>query len=100
MRGAGRRRRGRIDADPADPAGTARLTAARARAVVERSAIEVIERTGRALGAAPLALDAAHGRRVADLLLYLRQSHAESDLEELGRAGLDAGGPPWSGGRP
>ena len=87
-----------FDADPADGAGTVRLTAARARAVVERSAVEVVERTGRALGAAPLALDAAHGRRVADLLLYLRQSHAESDLEELGRAGLDAGGPPWSDG--
>jgi alkylation response protein AidB-like acyl-CoA dehydrogenase len=87
-----------FDADPADRAGTARLTAARARAVVERSAIEVVERTGRALGPAPLALDAAHGRRVADLLLYLRQSHAESDLEELGRAGIDAGGAPWSDG--
>jgi alkylation response protein AidB-like acyl-CoA dehydrogenase len=89
-----------FDADPADGDGTARLTAARARAVVERSAVEVVERAGRALGAAPLALDAAHGRRVADLLLYLRQSHAEADLEELGRAGLDAGGPPWSDGRP
>ena len=86
-----------FDADPDDRSGTARLTAARVRAVVERTATEVVERTGRALGAAPLALDQAHGRRVADLGLYLRQSHAETDLEGLGRAGLDAGGPPWTG---
>lgn len=84
-----------FDVDPHDRAGSARLTSMRARAVVERTATEVVERTGRALGAAPLALDPAHGRRVADLGLYLRQSHAERDLEELGRAGLDAGAPPW-----
>ena len=65
-------------------------------AAVERAATEVVERTGRALGAAPLALDADHGRRVADLGLYLRQSHAERDLEELGRQSLDAGAFPWA----
>ena len=86
----------RIDRDPADTAGTARVTAARARATVEAMATEVLERTGRALGAAPLALDPQHGKRVADLTVYLRQSHAERDLAELGRAALDAGGFPWS----
>jgi hypothetical protein len=85
-----------FDDDPDDAAGTARLTAGRARAVVESTANEVVARTGRALGAAPLALDADHGRRVADLGLYLRQSHAERDLEQLGRASLDAGGFPWT----
>lgn len=85
-----------FDDDPADTAGTARLTAARARAAVESAATEVVGRTGRALGAAPLALDADHGRRVADLGLYLRQSHAERDLEELGRQSLDAGAFPWA----
>lgn len=84
-----------VDADPHDSTGTARLVAMRARAVVERSATEVIDRVGRALGAAPLAMDGDHARQVTDLALYLRQSHAERDLEELGRAGLDAGGPPW-----
>ena len=59
-------------------------------------ATEVLERTGRALGAAPLALDPEHGKRVADLTVYLRQSHAERDLAELGRAALDAGGFPWA----
>jgi alkylation response protein AidB-like acyl-CoA dehydrogenase len=85
-----------FDEDPDDSAGTARLTAARARAAVESTANEVVARTGRALGAAPLALDADHGRRVADLGLYVRQSHAERDLEQLGRASLDAGGFPWT----
>ena len=83
------------DGDPRDSAGQARLTAARVRAVVERAATEVTERVGRALGAAPLARDAEHARRVADLALYLRQSHAERDLEEHGRAALDATDWPW-----
>jgi hypothetical protein len=63
--------------------------------VVERAATEVADRTGRALGAGPLATDVEHGRRVADLALYLRQSHAERDLEELGRGSLDDRGFPW-----
>jgi hypothetical protein len=73
-----------FDADPGDGAGTARLTAMRARVVVERAATEVLDRTGRALGPAPLAMEPAHARRVADLQLYLRQSHAERDLATLG----------------
>jgi hypothetical protein len=81
-----------FDADPQDRSGQARLVAGRVRAVVERTATEVTDRVGRALGAAPLALDADHGRRVADLALYLRQSHAERDLEDLGRRSLAAGG--------
>lgn len=85
-----------FDADPDDKHGTARLTAARVRAVVERVATEVTDRTGRALGAAPLALDAEHGKRVADLAVYLRQSHAERDLEQLGRASLDGASPTWT----
>lgn len=59
--------------------------AVRARATVESAATEVADRVGRALGAGPLCQDAEHARRVADLTVYLRQSHAESDLEELGR---------------
>jgi alkylation response protein AidB-like acyl-CoA dehydrogenase len=80
-----------IDADPADRTGTAARRAGQARALVERTATEVVDRVGRALGAAPLALDHAHGRRVADLALYLRQSHGERDLEGLGRDVLAAG---------
>jgi hypothetical protein len=55
------------------------------RAEVEAGATEVLERAGRATGAGPLGHDRAHARLVADLPVYLRQSHAESDLEALGR---------------
>lgn len=74
-----------VDADPADRGGGARLRALRARAVVEDAATTVVARVGRALGAAPLCRDAAHARAVEDLTVYLRQSHAERDLEQLGR---------------
>ncbi len=74
-----------IDQDPDDGCGTARLRARTVRAVVEDAATTAIDRVGRALGAGPLCADAAHARRVADLTVYLRQSHAERDLAELGR---------------
>jgi alkylation response protein AidB-like acyl-CoA dehydrogenase len=63
----------------------AELIARRARAVVETAVDEAIVRTGRALGPAPLVIDAEHARRVADLTIYVRQSHAERDLAALGR---------------
>jgi len=74
-----------IDDDPLDLAGVGQRRAMIARAAVERSATEVLDRVGRALGAGPLCHDRAHARRVADLTVYLRQSHAEADLEALGR---------------
>ncbi|MCX5045422.1 acyl-CoA dehydrogenase [Aldersonia sp. NBC_00410] len=73
-----------VDADPFDHRHTARLRALRVRAVVEQTATEVIDRVGRALGAGPLCADPEHARRVADLTVYLRQSHAERDLAMLG----------------
>jgi len=63
------------------------------RAVVEALATDAVERVGRALGPAPLATDRAHAKRVGDLSLYLRQSHAERDLEELGRQALEGESP-------
>jgi alkylation response protein AidB-like acyl-CoA dehydrogenase len=74
-----------FDTDPSDHSGRTAAVARRTRAVVEAAATETVERVGRALGAAPLALDGAHSRRVADLQLYLRQSHADRDLVALGR---------------
>jgi hypothetical protein len=53
--------------------------------VVEHAVDEAITRTGRALGPKPLAMDAEHAQRVADLTMYVRQSHAERDLAALGR---------------
>jgi alkylation response protein AidB-like acyl-CoA dehydrogenase len=70
----------RIDADPA---ASAQLLAFRVRAGVEAAATQVIDHVGRALGAGPLCQDAEHARRVADLTVYLRQSHAEADLAHL-----------------
>jgi alkylation response protein AidB-like acyl-CoA dehydrogenase len=81
-----------IDADPAraDPRPSRRL-----RATVEACAALVLDHVGRALGAKPLCLDAEHAMRVADLTVYLRQSHAERDLETLGNSLTDYREPPW-----
>jgi alkylation response protein AidB-like acyl-CoA dehydrogenase len=74
-----------IDGDPFDRSGTAQLLARRSRTVIEHAADEAITRTGRALGPGPLCQDGRHAQRVADLTIYIRQSHAERDLAELGR---------------
>jgi alkylation response protein AidB-like acyl-CoA dehydrogenase len=79
----------------ADPKGDARRLARRVRAVVEAAATEVLDRVGRALGAGPLSRDGAHASRVADLTVYLRQSHAEADLAGLGELVADGGDPRW-----
>jgi hypothetical protein len=74
-----------VDADPMNRTGTAEVIARRTRAVVETAVDETLRRTARALGPGPLCQDAAHAQRVADLAIYVRQSHAERDLEQLGR---------------
>ncbi|MGK5684228.1 acyl-CoA dehydrogenase [Actinoplanes sp. URMC 104] len=79
----------------ADPNAIRHRLALRVRATVEAAATEVIDRTGRALGAGPLSRDEAHARRVADLTVYLRQSHAETDLEQLGRLVAESEESPW-----
>ena len=68
----------------ASPAADARLPAMRTRAAAETTATMVLDRVGRATGAGPLCLDAGHARRVADLTVFLRQSHGERDLAGLG----------------
>jgi alkylation response protein AidB-like acyl-CoA dehydrogenase len=81
----------RIDADPrAD----AEQLALRVRCTVESAASQVIDRVGRALGAGPLGHDGDHARRVSDLTVYLRQSHADADLAHLG-ALLEEEPPAW-----
>ena len=69
------------------------VQAARARALslrhlVEQSCTDTMLRFGRAFGPRPLAFEAGVARRYHELNLYIRQSHAESDLEELGRQSL------------
>lgn len=76
---------GQIDADPLNRKDSAELVARRVRAVVETAVEEALRRTGRALGPGPLSSDETHAKRVADLAVYVRQSHAERDLERLGR---------------
>jgi alkylation response protein AidB-like acyl-CoA dehydrogenase len=83
-----------IDADPADLRGEGRPRALRTRALTEAVASDVLARTGRALGAGPLSHDEAHSRAVADLTVYLRQHHAERDLEQLGEL-IAARGADW-----
>lgn len=78
----------------ADPTADVHRTAARVRAQAERAASEVLDRVGRATGAGPLCRDPRHAQLAADLPVYLRQSHAETDLAVLGRLALDRD-PAW-----
>lgn len=67
-----------------------RREALQVRGTVEAAATTTIDHIGRALGAGPLCRDAGHARRVADLSVFLRQSHAEWDLAVLGRLAAQA----------
>ncbi|MBB5499144.1 acyl-CoA dehydrogenase family protein [Paraburkholderia sp. MM5384-R2] len=76
-----------IDAQPSADAATRVL---RARLAVEQAASAVIEHATRALGAGPLCRDARFARALADLPVFLRQSHAERDLALLGERLVEA----------
>jgi len=56
------------------------------RHLVEQACTEVLRRLARAYGPHPLAMDEDVSRRYQELDLYLRQSHAERDLEALGKS--------------
>ncbi len=71
-----------IDAAPRDRDG-AKIRALSLRHIVERLCADILERFGRAYGPRPLAFDAAISRRFQEVELYLRQCHAERDLESL-----------------
>ena len=83
----------RIDEGRAEGA-EGKLLAARTRIVVANVVEDVLRRAAHSLGPAPLALEAEHARRVADLELYVRQHHAERDDAALGRRLLE-GERPW-----
>jgi len=74
-----------IDDDPLDRKEAGARRALRVRTLTEAVATQVLDRVGHALGAGPLGHDGDHAQRVADLTVYLRQHHAEKDLEQLGR---------------
>ncbi|MBO9569488.1 MAG: acyl-CoA dehydrogenase [Cellulomonas iranensis] len=71
------------------------LLAKRVRATVARTCEDVLTRVGHALGPAPLALDAEHAKRVADLQVYVRQQHAERDDASLGTTVAARERAPW-----
>ncbi len=80
-----------IDLDPRDTANVGEVRALELRANAERTALDVLERVGRALGPRPLCHDARHANLAADLGVYVRQSHADADLARLATAVLAKG---------
>lgn len=81
-----------IDAHPLEDA---EHIARRLRAVVEAAARATLLHVGHALGAAPYCLDPHLARLLADLPVYLRQSHAERDLAALGQLAAQAPAGGW-----
>lgn len=77
------------------PAQDAQAWALRVRLAVEQGAEAVLHHAGRALGAGPLCKQPALARAMADLPVFMRQSHAERDLAALGRA-LGREAEPWT----
>jgi hypothetical protein len=76
----------------AQPSADAEIPALRARLAVEQAASAVIDHATRALGAGPLCRNARFARALADLPVFLRQSHAQRDLAALGERLAAAGG--------
>ncbi|MCC7633995.1 acyl-CoA dehydrogenase [Stenotrophomonas rhizophila] len=81
-----------IDAMPAQPH---QAEVIRVRSVVERACTQVLDAVGRALGPAPMCLDPVHATRWSDLTVFIRQSHADRDWAELGRA-IQTREQPWT----
>ncbi|CAK15549.1 acyl-CoA dehydrogenase family protein [Pseudomonas entomophila] len=81
-----------IDQHPHDDAS---FEVRRTRAQVEQAVELVIQHVGHALGATPFCRSSHFARLSADLPVYLRQSHAERDLAELGRQLTDRPAGAW-----
>ena len=79
-----------IDLDPADGTHRAKRRALICRHLIERQAVEVMDRFGRASGPQLLAFDELAARQYAGLTVYIRQCHAEQDDEAI------AAPRPWS----
>ena len=78
----------RVDSGRMDVARAERL-AQSLRAQAAETVRTVVDHVDRAIGPGPLAFDAAHAEHVDDLRVFVRQHHAEHDLERLGS--LEAG---------
>ncbi len=73
----------------------ASAVALRVRLAAEETARCVLDEAGRALGAAAFCHDARFARMAADLPVFIRQSHGESDFAALGERMVAAPGSPW-----
>ena len=98
LRGAAATMREAAAAIDRDPQADAMALALAVRLGVEAAATRTLAAAGRALGPGPMCKDARLARLFADLPVFLRQSHAERDLEALGRlaAAGDEGEAPWT----
>ena len=74
-----------IDADGSDST-AAQIRALQLRHLIEQACTDTLQRFARAYGPHPLCMDREFSRRYQETELYLRQCHAERDLENLGRA--------------
>lgn len=72
-----------IDLDPHDERGEARVRALKVRHLIERHCTDILDRFGRATGPQLLAYDGQMARQHMALNLYVRQCHAERDLETI-----------------
>jgi alkylation response protein AidB-like acyl-CoA dehydrogenase len=72
-----------IDAAPCD-AKAAQIRALQLRHLIEQAGTDILQRFSRAYGPYPLSMDEGTSRRYQEAGLYMRQSHAERDLECLG----------------
>ncbi|MNK21438.1 hypothetical protein D3C87_396930 [compost metagenome] len=70
-----------LDADPGSPHAAEVL---RARSVVERACVRTLDLVARALGPGPMCMDQVHARRWSDLTVFIRQSHADRDWQQVG----------------
>ena len=78
------------------PDANAMRTAMTVRLSVEATANTVLHAVGRALGAGPLCKDTALAQLYADLPVFMRQSHAERDLEAVGKLVAALEDAPWT----
>jgi alkylation response protein AidB-like acyl-CoA dehydrogenase len=72
-----------VDGAPWD-AKAAQIRALQLRHLIEQMGTEILQRFSRAYGPYPLSMDEETSRRYQEAGLYMRQSHAERDLECLG----------------
>jgi hypothetical protein len=85
-----------IDREPRAPVlADAMARAMRARLAAESAAASVIERAGRALGAGPLCRNAHFAQLMADLPVFIRQSHAERDEAALAECVIEEEETSW-----